>query len=432
MVKNKFRKVGAFGKTEFGASKSDAKAKALRSYGGLTFFADYSGTHSVDAVYSVGSGTGTFTRSTDATHPAMYVQADKTIITQTTNNGPRWTDGYYDATGAWHKPGLMMERASTNCATYSNVPENAAWTKANITAEDADAGSYSLDNTATSPRLVATSANGTFVQAYAITGDTQTFTASCWLKRKTGTGKIYLGAVEDGTGKTEKTITTNWTRHYVTATTDGDSAGKDPAFYLEIATNTDAVYIWGCQLEALPYATSFIPTTTAALTRNNEVLSYVSTGNRTQDKETIVLKIAPCSTFANDGKWRTVLYDPSSSGGTRLIDKGSTNTGMRTYPNSQTGQAAIMSTVNLKGNTSYVFTLACDSSNVNPNSAVYVDGVADGTDNTNWASKGFATNWLVGSGGVTDQFDGVLQSVAMFSDVKSAAAVKSITEILNL
>ena len=44
-------------------------------------------------------------------------------------------------------------------------------------------------------------------------------------------------------------------------------------------------------IEKSPFATSAIPTTVAALTRNKEVLNYTTSGNRTAATESMVVVI---------------------------------------------------------------------------------------------------------------------------------------------
>jgi hypothetical protein len=139
----------------------------------------------------------------------------------------------------------MIEAAITNRATYSSVLENAAWTKTNVTAVNADVGSSSPDGTATSARIVATAGNGTLTQAY-VDASAGVYTASLYIKRKTGTGVVNLRANTGDayTAITASVLTTTWTRVSVAS-----SSLTNPTFDLQLVTDTDAVYIYGCQLE---------------------------------------------------------------------------------------------------------------------------------------------------------------------------------------
>jgi hypothetical protein len=412
-----------------------SKTEQLRALGGATFIKDYQATGTLTADYSVGSGTASYTANRDDGSVSTYVDASGVIQLQpAVDDTPRFQGGYYDATGFHAQRGLMVEAGETNRATYSGTPENAAWVKTNITADNDDAGSSSPDGVATSNRLLATAANGTFVQAYPITGAAATYTASCWLKRKTGTGTVNLGAVEDGTGKAAKTITTEWTRHSVTATTDGDDAGKDPAFFLELASDTDAVYIYGMQLEASPYMTSYIPCATAALTRNAEVLKYELAGNRTAATETIAIKFAPeangsevatgiASALSDTDTKRRLFYAIAASTDKSVI-----------FPNFDNTSDRADAGVAIVKNTSYVLSASLNNADVNPNTVIYVNGSsALSTDsNINFNSPGWGTYFYVGSSNDgANQLNGIIQSVAIFSDAKDATAVAAITNVMN-
>ena len=53
----------------------------------------------------------------------------------------------------------------------------------------------------------------------------------------------------------------------------------DPSFGLWNAVGTEAIGAWGAQVELGSFASSYIPTTTIAVTRNADVLTYSSAGN---------------------------------------------------------------------------------------------------------------------------------------------------------
>lgn len=390
----------------------------------------------LNADFSKGSKTATFTatRTGAGVSPGTYVDSSGVIQTVSgTDNVARIQGGYYDATGFHAQKGLMIEGAMTNRALYSGTPENAAWTKTNITADNDDSGSTSPDGTATANSLTASTDNGTFVQAYAITGDAKTYTASCWLKRKTGTDPIYLGAVEDGTGKSEVTIYTDkWVRVSDTATTDGDDAGKDPAFYLEISNDTDAVYIYGMQLENSSYMTSYVPVAAdTALARGAETLKYANSGNRTAATESVFVKFAPESEFANDSIIRLLF---SSETKIRSLQKSAAGN-VVWYPN-QSDSSGCNPAYAPSGyvNVSNIVCAIAYGETEATNARIYENGTAKDSNTTNYTAPAWGTYFYVGGSASfpgTLALNGIVQSLAFFSDAKSAANVLAITNILN-
>ncbi len=305
--------------------KSKNSIVKLMPYG-LTFYKDFIGGNGLGSEYSIGSRLETFTVSRGATTPATYIDSNGVIQLTTTSNVPRIAQGYYDATG-FHTVdangksarGLMIEAEGTNLVPKSSVIDDATWTETNSTADNADAGSTSPDGTATAPSLTATAANGNLLLTTAVTA--QTF--SVWLKRKTGTGTINITA-NGGTTWTAVTLTSSWARYQVTAASASQKCG------VRIVTDTDAVYIWGAQFENNPYATSFIPTTTAALTRNAEVLKYFIVNNRKAAQETIINKFIPSNNFVINTPVQTILDSDTIS---RLIFKNSIEANIKIYGN---------------------------------------------------------------------------------------------------
>ena len=389
---------------------------------GLTYWKDLENSwENLSADYAIGSAVFTYTRASGG---GSYYDSTGKVYTFATGqtNLPILSPGYYDATG-FHtgNKGLKVEATITNRATYSGTPENAAWTKTNITADNDDAGSSSPDGVATANSLTASAANGTFVQAYAITGDPATYTVSVWLKRKTGTGVVDLGAVEDGTGKAAVTVTTEWTRHFVTATTDGDDAGKDPAFYLELESDTDAVYVYGMQLEASPVMTSYTPNATTAVTRGAEVLTYLIANNRTAEAETIVIKFAPGGTFANDGVERDISGTDTKN---RAIFKVNTRSDVTSYPNiTDSGSSVAISNTSPINNTKLVVSSVFQ--HVNPYANIFYDGVSKGTETVDdYINPLWGASFYLGSNNAgANQGNIIIERVEIYNRPLSASEV---------
>jgi len=153
---------------------------------------------------------------------------------------------------AWTKSNSFVQ---TNLLTYSEDFTVAGWAKTTITPV---ANSTTAPNGyATADTLPAAGANSTALQTY--TAANVAYTFSVWLKRKTGTGNIDITV--DGTTYVTKTIITDWVRYDTTLT---PSAGSKTAG-IRIATNGDEVYAWGAQLVQGSTAGDYRRTDAAAL-----------------------------------------------------------------------------------------------------------------------------------------------------------------------
>ena len=193
--------------------------------------------------------------------------------------------------------GLLIEEARTNLATYSADFSNAAWTKtrSSITSNTIVAP----DGTLTGDKLVEdTTASNSHWVGQSFTGTAAAYTYSfyakagerSWITGSWGGGLDTFFDLSNGTigtlnGNTA-TITSvgnGWYRCSITRTLTAASYSIECA----LATGDNGrsytgngfsgVFIWGAQLEAGSFATSYIPTTTASATRNADAASMTGT-----------------------------------------------------------------------------------------------------------------------------------------------------------
>ena len=225
----------------------------------------------------------TFTRASTAT----YFNSAGTL-TSAAINEPRLD--YNPSTLA--AQGLLIEESRSNLATYSAQFDNASgWTMGSgiivtsnvITAPD---GTISAD------QLASSGATGFLEKVLAITSGT-TYTFSCFFKKQnTSTVTILLygthfnsgGANVTGTYNLDTGVATgvNGTASMVSVgngwyrcvlTKDATTSGSFSQQAIRLANATADLYAWGYQIEAGSFATSYIPTTTTALTRAADVAS---------------------------------------------------------------------------------------------------------------------------------------------------------------
>ena len=204
--------------------------------------------------------------------------------------------------------GLLIEESRANLLTYSEQFDNPAWTKSGVVIS-ADT-TAAPDGTQTSDTFTDTTANTghlAFESVSTITSGT-TYTLSVFAKASSATVIQVLGRsgtmglnvwanfnLSNGTigsvgSSTTASITDfggGWYRCIVTGTATGTGTG---AFALSLTNNSTTAlrsptyigtgtgtFIWGAQIEAGAFATSYIPTTTTSLTRNADVVTMTGT-----------------------------------------------------------------------------------------------------------------------------------------------------------
>jgi len=252
-------------------------------------------------LYSVipsdGSGDLSVTRATTATR----VNASG-LVESMGNNVPRLD--YSNGTC----PSLLVEPQRTNLALYSSSFDNAAWDKINGTMTANATTAPDGNTTAEQWAGDGTNTIHDFYQAF--TGGSTT-TSSIYVKKNTaqfvyislnhqGTGTDWATGVYDldnlttatfqSGGVTNQVATISdegngWRRITLSvSTTDvnlfcmyGIANSLSPSFGANrgrvVFSTSASFYAWGAQLEAGSYPTSYIPTTSASVTRNADVIS---------------------------------------------------------------------------------------------------------------------------------------------------------------
>jgi hypothetical protein len=240
-------------------------------------------------VYSVlptdGTGDLTFSRASSATR----VNSDG-LIEEVLSNVPRldYSDG-----GC---PSLLIEPQSTNLVTYSEDFSNVSWSKSNSTVSSNSI--ISPDGNLTADKLVEDSTtNRHFVSkgGVPIGQSILSVFAKQGERKNIGIGNASEAAyavfdLSNGTlvsvsslggvlsNAKIQSIGNGWYRISVennraSGSGFGIITANDLGQVSYLGDGTSGVYIWGAQLEALPYATSYIPTVASTVTRVAESVS---------------------------------------------------------------------------------------------------------------------------------------------------------------
>ena len=322
--------------------------------------------------------------------------SSETGETWTINGNASIYQGYWDAKGPF---GYMAEAAATNICLQNRDFTNAAWAAVNMTPLKDEVGIDGVANSASS--LLSTAANGTILQTFTITSAVKD--GSFWLKRLIGTGNVDI-TIDNGTTWTTKTLTTGWNKFDVTATL------ANPVIGIRIVTSGDKVAVDYAQLEASAFASSEIETTTVAVTRNADVLTYDDAGNIEDAAGTASLELSVDHSvdignpailsrdngffmYSTDGITRTSVQD-----GTNIVGSGA-------------GESRLNTPVQAAATWGNALTAYAGTESAT--------GSYDGTLR--------AGDLVIGAKGTTEQSGYSIRNVKIYSNEKSAAEVASIS-----
>lgn len=215
---------------------------------------------------------------------------------------------------------LLLESQSTNLLTYSEQFDNAAWTKSNANITVTANAAVSPDGATTADRLViSTGGTDSRVTASAtVANDSTIYTASVYVKRYSTESEFRFDLrLTGGTTAKNYAYYLQWSTLVVAAVSGGDaglatsvvdvgngwyrvsvtgannSTGNTSVSLHMFPSSTGggtaiaagSVYAWGAQLEARFFATSYIATTTAQVTRISDS-STSATTTRIADSST--------------------------------------------------------------------------------------------------------------------------------------------------
>ncbi len=370
-----------------------------------------------DNLYSVlpanGDGDFDFSRGSTATR----VNKDG-LIESVSDDNPR-----LDYTGNVDCPHLLLEPQRTNLITYSEDLTDSSWAKQSggtgtapiVTSNN----TISPDGTQNADKVVFDKGTGTTTSDLSILSasfTSQSNTASFYVKADSSQRIV----VRNSNSFVGYDIGTDWTRIEKTDTGGSIQIGLRDGYGVADVPNTATVYLWGVQVEAADYATSYIPTSGSTVTRSADVCNSAGTSAEFNDSEGVLF--AELSALANDGTNRRIAIPNSGTTGLHRIELSSTDNRVFgvTYV-SPSNQAAIGHTL-----TDVTTTFKIAYKYKANDFALWVNGVEVGTDPSGSVPTGLTKlNFDNGSG--NDDFYGKVKQLIYFNEALSDSELQTLT-----
>ena len=293
-------------------------------------------------------------------------------------------------------PSLLVEPQRTNSCLWSEDFSNAAWIKLrlNVTANAITAP----NGIATADKLIATAVNGdhTIFQTtttgvaktlsvyakageynYVFLGDNNDDNQGAFFNLSNGTisqnTSSYTAEIEDaGNGWYRCSVsTTSWVVGYAVICPSYN--GTTVTF---TGDGTSGIYTWGGQIENGSYATSYIPTTSASVTRNADVISKTGISSLIGQTEGTIFWDIYVDTPSATGHEDILNIDNGSFGNTIYFIKAANATFIAEMYVSSSQQATFTKTGVTAGRHKIAFAYA------NNNTAMFFDGVQVGSTDT--------------------------------------------------
>jgi len=391
-----------------------------------TFFAKIGG------VGVVGNQVGSFSATVTATSTdrlriiaqsnAIGTIDNVSVIEYIENDVPR-----LDYSGGASCASLLLEGQSTNLALRSEEFDNATWNKSSstITANS----TTSPDGTTTADKLNIGSGGAIYQGSISATPSTD-YTFSFYAKNIDAINTRIAVYDESNlafiVSDVSYTITDSWARYLFTFTTPSGCTSVR-VYPQRFALGSGNLYLWGAMVEQGSYATSYIPTSGATVTRTADVCNNAGTSATFNDSEGVLF--AEIAALYDDGTNRGIaISDGTSSNRVLVYYTTTTNQITALYTYSGTTQVSINET--LTDSTQFIkFAFKYKENDC----AFWINGIEVGTDNTATAFAADTLNTLnfdSGSGG--SDFYGNTKQLMVFDEALSDEELSDLTGQVNL
>jgi hypothetical protein len=283
-------------------------------------------------------------------------------------------------------PKLLLEPQRTNLAIYSEQFDNAGWGKTQsgtglvpvITANNAiSPDGYQNADTIVFDVGAGTTSSDISAMFQTFGGTTATYTGSFYAKTASGTAQIQVRI--DGSNYDKFTITNQWQRFTLTKALTGTSNVFEMAIRRglnEPMNATATIQLWGVQVELGAYATSYIPTLGASVTRVADAASKTSASALIGQTEGTIFWEFEFTTSVATGNEALLNIDNGSFGNTVYISKSASGGIVAEMYNGGVLQASLSLSSQPAG------TYKAAIGYANNNTAFFVNGVQVGTTDT--------------------------------------------------
>jgi hypothetical protein len=264
---------------------------------------------------------------------------------------------YTDGTGS-----LLLEPQSTNRLTYSEDFTQSIWT--NARSSGATNQIIAPDGTATGYKLIDSTDNNTHLLYSTQTVTTSSVFAFSVFLKKGSLNNAFIAhdssidqsvvfdlqngtIVSTGSDVTSSKIESfdnDWYRcsftHTPTSTVRLYRVGTYNGNISYSGSGSDFVYCWGAQLEQQSYATSYIPTSGSAVTRDADVCNNSGSSDLINSTEGVLY--AEISSLANDGTSRRISLSSGSDANRVSLEIDETSNRIKVFMNGGGISAAII------------------------------------------------------------------------------------------
>ena len=314
--------------------------------------------------------------------------------------------------GSW-----LFEPQSSNLLTYSSDYNNSIWSKTGSASVTSNT-TISPDGTQNADTLNIFSGNFFFQPVVGV----GTFTLSCYVKVPNGTLDFKMQSFNGTDGANSSGIfvaTTEWQRFEHTVTITANSS-----FYpIQVSGLVGGDFeIWGAQVEALTYATSYIPTSGSTVTRNQDLCT--NGGSLASINSTEGVLYAEINTLNQTGTFRQINLSNGTTSSRVYISKRADNANLEFRMDNPLGGLNFSFAVD----TTSDFVKVAFRYGVN-NFAVFINGV---NKNVSPIGSTFALgtlNDLQFSSPINQPFFGKTKALAVWKEALSDAELTELTTI---